>query len=243
MRADQVGFYISLEPVETDIIYSRPKKVEEVQPSEEVFPTQYSPPFIQQRIITQEPVSKPEPIPEVEPVTLKTIVSCKTLLNNRINEIASIKSKDMSDAQDLLLNRQMYDQRISAQNSETVQQYKSEANISNRNYLDALSHVSDLKAQNKDCQKKKDTFNFNYEQVRNCCSNEAERASKIRDVLYEKCTADKLPLIEKLSKINNQINSNKDLINQLQAKNDSINTQIDTCNKEVTSIQDKIKNC
>jgi hypothetical protein len=126
IKREEVGFHVSLKPVEIEIIYSQKKK-EKVQPSEEIFPTQYSPPFIEHKIITNEtesPIS--ESIPEVKPVvTVKDITSCKTQLNNRITEINSIKNKHITETQDLLLNREMYDQRIASQNGEIVQKYKS----------------------------------------------------------------------------------------------------------------------
>ena len=248
IKPDKVGFNINLEPVEIEIIY-KPKRIEDIQPSEEVFPIQYSPPFIQQKIIPSEPAQ--EPVPEVKPViTMKNIMNCKTQLNNRITEINSIKTKDLSDNQDLLLNRQMYDQRVSAQNDEIIQEYKNESNVTNRKYIEALGLLNDIKNKNKECQKRIQSFNFNYEQLRNCCSSESQRALQIKQVLYEKCTVDpinssvnKLELVDKLSKLTNQIKSIKDQISQTQVQNDNLNTQIDKCNKDITSIQNKIKNC
>ena len=248
IEPNEVGFNVNLEPVEIKIIYT-PKKIQEVQPSEEIFPTQYSPPFIQQKIIAPEPV--PEPVPEVKPViTVKNIMSCKTKLNDRINEINKIKIKDLNDAQELLLNRQVYDQRVTAQNDEIIKGFKDESNISNRKYIDQLGVLNDVKNQNKECQKRIQSFNFNYEQLRNCCSSESQRALQIRQVLYEKCTVDpfnplinKLELVGKITSLTDQIKSVKDQISQLQINNENLNTQIDKCNNDIISIQKKIQNC
>lgn len=250
IKAEEVGFNVNLEPVEIKIIYSqKEKRREEVQPSEEIFPTQYSPPFIQQKIITHEP-KVDQPTPEVQPVvTVKDITSCKTQFENRLTEINNIKKKHLSDAENLLLNRQIYDQRISLQNSEMVQQYKNEANITSQKYTDALSILNKIKDQGKECLKRFQSFNFNFEQVRNCCSSESQRALQLKQYLNEKCTVDpvtlvnKLELVTKLSNINNEIKSIKNKINQLQENNNNLNQQIDTCNNNITSIQNKIKNC
>ena len=249
IEPNKVGFNVNLEPVEIKIIYT-PNKTQVVEPSEEIFPTQYSPPFIQQKIIAPEPPS-PEPIPEVKPViTVKNIMSCKTQLNNRITEINKIKSKDMNDAEELLLNRQVYDQRIQAQNDEIIKGFKEEANISNRKYIDQLGVLNDVKNQNKECQKRVQSFNFNFEQLRNCCSTETQRALQISQILYEKCTVDpfnplvnKLQLVGKISTLIDQIKSAKDQISQIQSNNENLNTQIDKCNKDIISIQKKIQNC
>jgi len=241
MKPDKIGFNVNLEPVEIEIIYS-PKKYENVKPIDEVFPTQYSPPFIEQKIIV--PVPVPEPVPEVKPViTLQNIMSCKVKLNNRITEINNIKNKNLSDEQELLLNRQMYDQRISAENAETVQKYKDDSASSNQKYMDAMDLLNDVKSKMKDCQLKFQSFGFNHEQVRNCCATETQRAFQMKQYLYEKCSPDKIEMASKLSAIENQIKTINDQINQTKTRNDNLITQTDTCNKEVTVIENKIKNC
>lgn len=221
------GIIVSTEPVKINIIYTQ-EEIQQVEPSDEVFAPQYAPPFIQPPAIQTKTKVQPAP-PEQPQISIKDVEDCKIELNNRIKQINSYKAQKNSERQNLVMQQQMDDQQLNLQNAIKLQQYKANTAASGENYQIISDKLTAIKTENANCKSRIDMFNYNFEQVRNCCKSETERVQKLRQTIYEQCVVPQAKFNSHLSNINNEISATQVQINQFKTSNDDLQNKIINC--------------
>jgi len=221
------GIIVSTDPVKINIIYSQ-EETREVEPSDEVFAPQYAPPFIQPPVIQEK--NKVQHVPQEQPqISIKDVEDCKIELNSRIKQINAYKGQKNSERQNLIMQQQMDDQQLNLQNAIKLQEYKANTAASGENYQIMSDKLSALKEQKANCKSRIDMFNYNFEQVRNCCKSESERVQKFRQTIYEQCVVPQSKFNSHLSNINNEISTTQVQINQFKTSNDDLQNKIKNC--------------
>jgi hypothetical protein len=204
------------------------KSKQKIEPNEQVFATEYSPPFIQ-------PASQVQPKVElkVEPekiqISPNDISNCKIKLNDRIKEINNLKTQHLAEKQKIQDQREIDDQNLNLQNAIKMQKYKLKTTEVINQYKQNDQKINDIKIENTNCQARISGFPLTLEQAQICCLSESQKALKIKQDINEKCTVAHANLISKLSSLNNEIPNIQNQIDELKSSNDDLINKLKDC--------------